>query len=302
MTSPLSVFWQVITPILIVAGAGALLAQFVDIQPMALSRVVFYVLAPALIFSSIYGLGVDSGSAWRMLEFGFAYGFAMLLIAVAIAKAMGFDRALTSAFSLAGFMVNSGNYGLPLALFAFGEKGLQWAVLFYLTNSILSNSLGVFVAARGKGSSKKALVNMLSAPVLYAAALAALVRWAGWGIPEPVLKAVDLAGDGSVPVMLVLLGIQLTRVKLERAWKALSTVTAVRMLVGPAVGAAVATIVGLSGLAWKVGVVDASMPAAVYTTILTSEYDAEPAFAAGTVLLTTLVSIVTLTGLLSLLG
>ena len=245
MTSPLAVFWQVIIPILIVAGAGALLAHFVEIPPMALSRVVFYILAPALIFSSIYGLDVNSGEAWRMLEFGFLYGFAMLLIAAATARAMGFDRALTSAFSLTGFLVNSGNYGLPLALFAFGEKGLQWAVLFYLTNSILSNSLGVFVAARGTGASGEALINLLSAPGLYAAALAALARWIGGAVPEPVSKAIGLAGDGAVPVMLVLLGVQLTRVKLESAWKSLGTATVVRMLVGPAVGAAVATLVGL---------------------------------------------------------
>ncbi len=301
MAATVRVFWQVITPILIVAGSGVLLAWFMDVSPAALSRVIFYILGPALVFSSIYGLSVDSRGIWQMLGFSLLYAASMLAIAVAIARILGFSRALASAFSLAGFLVNSGNYGLPLALFAFGEAGLQWAVLFYLTNSILSNSLGVFIAARGRESSRRALKSMLGAPVLYAALLGALMHWQGWEMPGPVLKAVNLAGGGAVPAMLVLLGVQLTRVKLDRDWKALGALTITRMGIGPVVGMALATLLGLSGLAWKVGVVDASMPTAVYTTILTSEYDAEPVFAAGAVLVTTLTSIVTLTVLLSLL-
>jgi predicted permease len=302
MEGALGVFWRVVVPVFLVATTGYALGKSKEISPETISRIVFYILGPALIFVSIYKLTIDASGIWRMFWFSLVYAIAMLAISWVIALALGYPQKLASAFVLVGFLVNSGNFGLPLNLFAFGEEGLQWAVIFYLTNSILSNSLGVFIAARGKQSSLNALKSVLEAPVIYTAALAGLLRWQGWQIPGPIFKAFDLAGKGAIPVMLVLLGVQLSRVKLDRDLKALSTATVVRMGIGPAVAIALAAVFGLTGLARKAGIVEASMPVAVYTTILTSEFDVYPEFAAGSVLVTTLVSMVSVTALLSWLG
>lgn len=302
MADAVAVFWRVVVPVFLIATTGYVLGKSKEISPEAISRIVFYILGPALIFTSIYRLSIDAGGIRRMFGFSLAYALAMLLISWGIAAALGYPKKLASAFVLVGFLVNSGNFGLPLNLFAFGEKGLQWAVIFYLINSILSNSLGVFIAAMGSHSSLGALKSVLEAPVIYAAGLAGLLRWQGWSIPQPLFKAFDLAGNGAIPVMLVLLGIQLSRVRLDRDLGALGAATLVRMGIGPVVAVALAAAFRLSGLARKAGILEASMPVAVYTTILTSEFDVYPEFAAGAVFVTTVVSMFTITIILSWLG
>ena len=302
MAGVVSVFWRVVVPVFLVATTGYVVGKSMEISPETISRIVFYIFGPALIFVSIYDLSIGAGGIWKMLGFSLTYAMVMLLISWFLALVLGYPQRLTSAFVLAGFLVNSGNFGLPLNLFAFGEAGLQWAVIFYLINSILSNSLGVFIAARGKQSSVEALRSVLGAPVIYAAGLAGVMRWQRWSIPQPLFKAFDLAGNGAIPVMLVLLGVQLSRVKLDRDLKAISTATVVRMGIGPVVAIALAAFFGLTGVAREAGIVEASMPVAVYTTILTSEFDVYPEFAASVVFVTTLVSMVTITVLLGWLG
>jgi len=82
---------------------------------------------------------------------------------------------------------------------------------------------------------------------------------------------------------------------------ALAAVAILRLIVAPALAALLAGLVGLEGLARDVTVLESAMPTAVITTILATEFDSDPPFAALCVLVTTLASLLTLTILLNLL-
>jgi len=103
--------------------------------------------------------------------------------------------------------------------------------------------------------------------------------------------------------MLLVLGLQLGKNSHRiRDVRALLLATGMRLLGGMGVGLLLAPLFGLGGMAYKAGVLESSMPTAVLATILATEYEAEPAFVTTVVFATTLLSPLTLTPLLLILG
>ncbi|MFN2167199.1 MAG: AEC family transporter, partial [Anaerolineae bacterium] len=140
-------------------------------------------------------------------------------------------------------------------------------------------------------------------PLLYATALGLILNLLQVSPPEPVQKAIHLLGQASIPTMLVVLGGQLvTTVKDRQAnlyLAPMATVVGMRLLLAPALAWAIGWLLGLQGLTLNVVVLESAMPTAVISTILATEFDSDPPFAALAVLLTTLVSIPTVTILLN---
>ncbi len=100
--------------------------------------------------------------------------------------------------------------------------------------------------------------------------------------------------------MLLLVGVQLAKTSSAGELKVIGLATFVRLVAAPAVALVLAAWLGLTGVTRQVCVTQASMPTAVTTTILATEFEAEPQFVAGVVFVSTLVSVITLTLLLAL--
>jgi predicted permease len=124
----------------------------------------------------------------------------------------------------------------------------------------------------------------------------------GWQIPVSLERATKLLGDATIPAMLVLLGIQLRSTRLHGRMMPITLATALRLLIGPILAIALLPLFGLAGTASQAITLQAGMPTAVLATVLAVEFDAEPAFATAAVFATTLLSPLTLTPLLALLG
>jgi predicted permease len=201
--------------------------------------------------------------------------------------------------------MNAGNYGISVNLFAFGEPGLARATIYFTLSAALASSLGVYLSARGRASTSLALRRMVRVPLIYAAAFGLAFNLTGLSVPEPLARAIHLLGQASVPLMLVVLGVRLAETFRSRQrlvhLPALGIATAARLLLVPALAWLFATLIGLDGLARDVTVVESAMPTAVMSTILATEFDSDPAWAALCVMTTTLLSLPTLTILLNLL-
>jgi predicted permease len=115
-----------------------------------------------------------------------------------------------------------------------------------------------------------------------------------------VSRPVALLAGALIPTMLVALGAQLAAAGIPRPNLDMALASAVRLLVGPALALALAAPFGLAGVERGVGVLQASMPAAVLASIIALENDLLPEFVTTTVLFSTLASIVTLTFVLTL--
>jgi len=203
---------------------------------------------------------------------------------------------LTTMFS------NAGNYGLSLNLFAFGEKALAHASVYFVTMAILIYTLGVVIASLGSSSLSEAFVSLLKAPVVYAVVLALLFTEFGLRLPLPLDRTVNLLGDAAIPVLMVLMGVQLGRAKWDGQISALTVTNFMRLVIGPALALGLSLLFGLQGAARQAGISESAMPTAVINTVLATEFNVEPSFVSTVVFVSTLLSPITVTPLLAYLG
>lgn len=297
----LRLFVDNLLPLLLVAGAGVALAATVRPDPRAVSHVAFSVFAPCLIFQLIMDNPMPPAELLRMFGFTFATLLALAAIAFAVARAMRWPRPMASALVLTVMLPNAGNLGLSTNLLAFGRPGLAHASLFFLASSTITYTLGVFVASLGRAPLGRALAGLLRVPAIWGVALAFAMTGTGHVLPGPLATGVKLVADACIPTFLVILGMQLHAARAVRPSRRIALATGLRLLGGAGMGLLMAALFGLEGAARQAGVLQASMPTAVITVILATEYDVEPAFVTGAVFVSTLLSPLTLTPLMALL-
>src|SRR5512143_201959 len=142
-----STFADNLLPILLLSAAGFLLGKVIPIDSRSLGRVVFYIFSPVLVFNLI--LHTDVGSGGILLTMAYAVCVAGLtgLLGLALGLLFRFDRPMLMAVIITSAFANTGNYGLPLVSFAFGKEALAYASVYFVTNSILFNTVGVLLAS-----------------------------------------------------------------------------------------------------------------------------------------------------------
>jgi predicted permease len=102
--------------------------------------------------------------------------------------------------------------------------------------------------------------------------------------------------------MVLVLGMQLERATMPDRPLAVGLAVVLSLLAAPLVALGLAALLGLSGPARQAGVILASMPVAVVTTILALEFEIAPEFVTNAVFISTLLSPLTLTPLIAYLG
>lgn len=301
MTDLVGLFSDNILPILLAALAGFTLQKLLRLNPRPISQVTFYLFSPALVFNLLIASDIRGSQVLAMMILAVVVILLTAAISLLMSRGLKLHTGMAAAVLLSSTFMNAGNYGLSLNHFAFGESGLAWATLYFVSSLMLTNSLGVFVAARGSRTLKAALIGLLKVPAMYAIPLALLVRELKIALPLPISRPMDLLAMAAVPVMLVILGMQIGSAGLPSQRGLLAGCVALKLLVAPLIAWAAAPLLGLDGLARQVGIVESAMPTAVMSTIISIEFDIEPAFVTGAVFVSTLLSPLTLTPLISIL-
>lgn len=299
MSELLHLFADNLLPVILIAGLGFALRRILNVDPRPVSQVTFYLLLPALSFSLILKADIQAEGIARMAAFTTAVVLVMLTLGWIVGRVLHLPPTSASAFLLAVGFMNSGNFGLAVNHFAFGEAGLAWATVFYLTTSLLNNSLGAYIAAVGKRSARTALIGLLRIPAVYAIPVSLAIRAARWELPTPILRPIDLLAGATIPAMLILLGMQTADIRLAGRRGLLALAAGLRLVVSPALAWLLAAWLPLAGTARQAGIVEAGMPTAVLSILLATQFDSEPEFVAASVLLSTILSPLTLTPLLA---
>jgi len=297
-----TVITQNILPILLVASFGYFLRRWRSPDPRALSSVVLNVFSPALVFSSLVNSRIPAGELLELSLFTVMVILAMGLLGMVTARVVGLSRLDTAALLILVMFVNSGNFGLTLVQLRYGDEGVARAVVYYVTSTPLVYTLGVFIASMGEVSGRDALSRMVRLPAVYATVLALLVYGLHIPVPGPLMSAIDIAAEGAIPLMLVLLGMQLADLRGGLNWKLAAPAISLRLLVGPLVGVLIAGFLGLQGLSRGAAIIEASMPAAVFTIILATEFSLPAPAVTSIVVLGTLISPLTIAATISFLG
>ena len=302
MSDFFEVFTQNILPILLVAVVGYILRTRLKIDKRTLSSVTFYAFSPALVFTSLVNSRIPGDEFLSLASFTIIVTLLMGGVALVMALLMRAKRQDTIALLLVLMFVNAGNYGLTLNRLRFGEEGLAKAIVYYIISTILVFTLGVFIASMGQASWRESLSRLVRLPAFYAVILAMVVFVLDIHIPNPIMRGVEILGAGAIPTMLVVLGMQIADLKsLNGVWLAVPA-SLVRLLVAPLIAVLVAGLLGLTGITRATAIIEASMPTAVITTILATEFNVRPGLVTSTVVLSTLLSAITLPLVITVLG
>jgi predicted permease len=160
--------------------------------------------------------------------------------------------------------------GIPIALYAFGQAGFGYAVAFsavsLVFNSILSQAVAVGCAQLGI---------LLRTPLIYAIATGVLIQISGVQPPNWVGRGISLVGGFSIPLMLMMVGASVARIKVVTMTRAL-VFSSLRVIGGAAVGMTVGSLLQLSPVAQNVLILQCAMPVAVLSYIFAQRWNNEP--------------------------
>ncbi len=313
------IFYQIVLPILLLAGIGWVLQRKGGLDMHTLTRLNFYLVVPVLIFVKLVTSPVSGADVGKVVGFCASMLAALATVTYLVAAARGVPRDQRRAMLMTTMFYNSGNYGLPLQELAYrpmsldlAEKAGAWQVFVILTQNFSSFTLGILLAAGGKGTGqmKRSLKAIGRFPPVYAL-LAALVTVAilnAFGQPTP--KEVPEAAPAAVRpfwqallyikgaffgIALVTLGAQLGALRGNHTRYPVTLSVVLRLLVGPALGLGLIYALGLRGHLAQVLLISTAMPTAVNCMLLCLQFDNHPDFAARSVFYSTLLSPITVT-------
>jgi predicted permease len=287
---PLLDLAQVGAPVFIVTAVGYFWRRRAKpFNQSFVTQFVSLVGAPALVFVTLLNSHFAFGDILRM---GGATLACLLLFALVAMPALRLAGYAQRVYLPSLIFPNIGNMGLPICLYAFGERGLALAMIYFAVTSIGQFTFGPAIA-----SGRVTPAALFRAPFLYAALAAVACSQAGVGFPDWVLKTLKLIGDVTIPLMLLGLGVALAEFGVS-AWPRQSLFALARIALGLLGGVLVASLFGLAGPERGVLIIESAMPVAVFNYFFAREYGAHEEEVAGLVLISTLLSYLLLPAIL----
>jgi predicted permease len=281
----------VLAPVFVLAGIGyswRLTGAPFDMP--FVTRIIMYVAGPCLVFTSLSQLTLPLAQFWQMVGAMIVVTLGVAAVSAVLIKLLGLSqRSFLPALTLG----NTGNLGLPLCLFAFGQEGLGLAVAIYVTNSLVQFTFVPLLHTR------VSLVRTLfSTPMLWGAVAGLAVLILDVHLPAWLANTVGALGDLLIPLMLMALGNTVGGLKAHNLPRAFG-LGAARLIISFLVAVGVSYALGLSGVAQGVLVLQGAMPAAVFSYLFAARYERDADDIAGIVLVSTLLGAVTLPLLVS---
>lgn len=294
----MEIIWQVLLPVVVTISLGFVYARIakVDLKPIA--HVSLYILTPALVFSSLLKTSISVKDVWDILVFSLLLAASLAVLAGVLGKFAGLSSSKRSAIQLSTVFMNGANYGLPVVLFALGEAGFARAVIFVIIQTFLMYSLGVYFAAGGYSNGNRAIKAITRMPTFYAAIAALALRMLPISVPEGPLRAISLLGEASIPVVLLLLGMQLAYTRVSKVGKEITLTVLLRLIVSPLIAMLLVYLLGIDELTGKVLIIESAMPTAVIASLLAVEFNREADLVSSNVFVTTILSLITVSLLL----
>ncbi len=277
---------QIVAPVFLLAAIGWVWVRagleyrirFVTQMAMTLS-------VPCLIFNALQNAQIDPASLSSVSMATVVSYAAITAVMVALVMILRVNMQTYLAPMIFG---NTGNLGLPLALFAFGDEGLAYAVVIFAIMGVYSFSAGVWLVSGG-GSPTKAIKE----PLVWASILGAVFLWNGWHTPVFLTNTLQLIGQMAIPLMLITLGVALARLAPSSLWRPL-VMSLFKAAICAGIGYSVGLWFGLDPVALGVLILQVSTPVAVTSYLLAEKYDADAESVAGLVVVSTLVSVISL--------
>jgi predicted permease len=277
---------QVVAPVFLLASVGFFWVKLgFEYRLQFVTRMSMSLAVPALIFTALMKAEIDPAALNAVVMATLAAYIAVTVVVFGLLQILKLDLRVYLAPLTFG---NTGNLGLPLALFAFGDEGLTYAVVVFAAMAIYSFTFGVWVISGGGSPTK-----MLKEPMVAATALGGLFLWQGWQTPPVLTNALELIGQMAIPLMLITLGVAVARLEYRNVTRA-GLLSAAKVVICIPTAVLAGYLFALAPVPFAVLVLQVATPVAVTSYLLAEKFQTDPDAVAGLVVVSTFLSIVVL--------
>jgi predicted permease len=287
---------NIVLPTFIVIIIGYLLGRLTKINMAPVVDIALYVGVPALAFTSLLKQEIillDAAKVWAasiIIMFGCG-AVAWLVFKILRQKHSGLYVPIS--------IMNTMNIPFPVVYLAYGAEGLIAATLFYIPNALLISTLAVYIMAGGRW--RENVKEVFKLPIIYAALLGLVLNLLQVDVPELVIRSLDLIALMALPLVLLVLGYNLSKVRMTSVPTTLLA-SILRVGVGLIIGLLIVNLLDITGIYRSVVILVSAMPAAAMSSILATKYGNEADLVSSVVFLTTIASLVIIPFLLYMLA
>ncbi|MFC2072802.1 AEC family transporter [Chloroflexota bacterium] len=288
-------FLNIILPVFIVIFIGYLLGKITKMDVSAIVNVVFYVGLPALIFTSMLSEKIVLLGAVKIWAAAIIITFGCGTVAWIVFRIIGQKH---SGLYIPISLMNAAYIPFPIMHLVYGSEGLFVATLFYIPNVLLMFSWGLYIAA-GKYW-KESIKEVFKVPTIYTAVAGLMFNLLNVAVPDLIVKPLNLIGMMVIPLVLLVLGCNLSVVKITTL-PTTFLASFFRVGVGLLFGFLTVNLFDLTDVLRAVVILGSAMPAAVNASLIATKYENEADLVSSVVFFTTLASLVVIPFLLHIL-
>ena len=277
--------FSIVFPIFAIVAAGYLYARLKKPDITFANQLNMDVFIPALLFSVLSSRSFNIAAYQQIALAALVIIIGSGLLALPIAK---LARVPVKTFVPPMMFTNSGNMGLPLAVFAFGEQALPAAVVLFIIENGLHFTLGTYIMDH-----RAHWLDVLRIPMVVATLAGIAFSLSGWVLPQPVNVTIEMLGQVSIPLLLFSLGVRLINVDIKD-WR----IGLLGAVVCPVTGLVIAWLLlqfmDLPPLQTSLLLIFGALPPAVLNFIVAEKYRQEPSRVASIVMLGNLASFISI--------
>ena len=259
--------FEVLFPVFFIVGIGYYLGKKnPELDTSFIANFAANIGSPAMVFYAITTTGISFNVFLEYFWYSLIAIFAFAVLGIIFLKFLKKDIIT----ELPPFILpNTGNMGLPLCLFAYGNQGFGIAATISSLVILLHFTIGVFLA------DKKINFQLLfKSPPVYAIIISVFFLFLDIKPPAFLVNTTMMLTYAAIFLILMSLGIALTRFKVFSFRSAFISSIA-RVVVGPIIGFLIIKFFNLSGFAAGVLLIQCSMPSAVLTYLVGSLYSSK---------------------------
>ncbi|HGZ71244.1 MAG TPA: transporter [Nitratifractor sp.] len=213
----------------------------------------------------------------------------LLIPNILLAKVLFRNPKERAIYTIAGFVGNTGNIGIPLGIALFGESSVIYTTLINIANVLVVYTLGVYIYSRGSFGVKESLLNIVKIPIIPASAVAITINISGIELSAQIKEFLKMGAYSGIVIQLFLLGTFLESIKIKKLnTKLLTLVLTHKFLLIPLTTAALLYFLNLPPMVKGVIFIQMLTPLAVANINLSSLYDCQPQDVTALILFSTL--------------
>ena len=262
-----------------------------EMNPKTLTLMSVYFLQP---FVTVWGFSTAKLHTEHLFV-PFIYLAIILLLlvpAIMLGRVLFSDPKERAIFSIAGFVGNTGNIGIPLGIALFGEQSVIYTTLINIANVFVVYIIGVYLYSRGSFSIKQSLLNIVKIPIIPASIVAILLNVNDVPLSPQIVEFFKMGAYAGIVLQLFLLGTFLQGITLRALHpKLLVGTLSQKFLLVPLATALILSLTDLPLMVQGIILMEMMTPLAVANINLASLYDCRPKDVTSLILLSTLLFI-----------